>query len=164
MLTLADRSPCFSNFQHKLTFNRTLSNYHYHDSSKKPSPSFSSNNCDQCPCSRLSSPLARAFVSPSRISNDGRRNQLPGANGSDACLADDERQHHRYISHGDALECTTQLTCTVNNNDGSRRRKSASLNSPASIGNIASFIDHVSFLILSFSFQKIDRPLKTLKN
>jgi hypothetical protein len=51
-------------------------------------------------------------------------------------LIDDEQQQqsNRRISNGDELDCTTKLTCTVTNNEGFRRKKSASLNSPANSG------------------------------
>jgi hypothetical protein len=49
-------------------------------------------------------------------------------------LIDDEQQINRRISNGDETDCTTKLTCTVTTNDGFRRKKSASLNSPANSG------------------------------
>lgn len=51
---------------------------------------------------------------------------------------DDEQQQqqlsNRKISNGDEIDYTTKLTCTVANNEVFRRKKSASLNSPANSG------------------------------
>ncbi|CAF4270441.1 unnamed protein product, partial [Rotaria magnacalcarata] len=42
---------------------------------------------------------------------------------------------NRRISNGDERDCTTKLTCAVANSEVFRRKKSASLNSPANSEN-----------------------------
>ncbi len=49
-------------------------------------------------------------------------------------IDEDQQQLHRKNSNGDEIDCTTKLTCTVTTNEGFRRKKSASLNSPANSG------------------------------
>lgn len=49
-------------------------------------------------------------------------------------MINDEPQMNRRISNGDEADCTTKLTCTITHNEGFRRKKSASLNSPANSG------------------------------
>ena len=117
--------------QHHLAFNRTRSNYHCHDASNKVLPSSS---CDHHYCSRVSSPSSQTFVSSSLVHHNGRRHYQSGPTSSNSSLLDEEQQSSRKISHGDEIDCTTKLTCTVLNTDGFRRRKSASLNSPANSG------------------------------
>lgn len=59
---------------------------------------------------------------------------MSGPTSSTSSLLDDDQQLTRRISNGDDIDCTTKLTCTITTNDGFRRKKSASLNSPANPG------------------------------
>ena len=128
---LADRSSSICHYQSKIGFNRTRSNYHCHDAWSKPLlSSLSTHYCDHChppPPPRISSPPVQT--------NPTRRHLFSATTttSSNSSLLDDE-QPIRRISHGDDIDCTTKLTCTVNTTDGYRRRKSASLNSPANSG------------------------------
>jgi hypothetical protein len=80
-------------------------------------------------------PSTQTFVSSSLIQQqNGRRYQTSGPASSNSSLIDDEQQSNRKISNGDEIDCTTKLTCTVTTNEGFRRKKSASLNSPANSG------------------------------
>ncbi len=134
---LADRSSSICNIQTKTFLNRTQSSYHCNDSLSKLSPSLaSSNNCCHSYCSRTL-PSTQTFVSSSLIQQqNGRRYQTSGPASSNSSLIDDEQQQqsNRKISNGDEIDCTTKLTCTVATNEGFRRKKSASLNSPANSG------------------------------
>lgn len=133
---LADRSSSLSTIPTNISLNRTQSNYHCNDSSSKLSPSLATSNCCHQYCSRTS-PSTQTFVSSSLLQQqNGRRHQISGATSSNSSLIDDEQQQQlsRKISNGDDTDCTTKLTCTVTTNDGFRRKKSASLNSPANSG------------------------------
>jgi hypothetical protein len=130
----ADRSSSIYNLQHKISLNRTESNYYGNDSLSKLSPSLTTNNCCHSHCSRVS-PSTQTFVSsPSSTLQNGRRYQMSGPTSSSSSLLDDDHQLTRRISNGDEIDCTTKLTCTITTNDGFRRKKSASLNSPANSG------------------------------
>ncbi|UJR28980.1 hypothetical protein I4U23_010198 [Adineta vaga] len=131
-----DRSSSICNIPTNLSLNRTQSNYHCNDSASKLSPSLSTHNCCHQYCSRTS-PSTQTFVSSSLMQQqNGRRHQISGATSSNSSLIDDEQQQSsRKISNGDETDCTTKLTCTVTTNEGFRRKKSASLNSPANSEN-----------------------------
>jgi hypothetical protein len=135
LIFLADRSSSISHIQTKTSLNRTQSTFHCNDSLSKLSPLLATNNC----CHRYSShisPSIQTFVSSSLIQQqqNGRRHQTSGATSSNSSLIDDEQQINQRISNGDETDCTTKLTCTVTTNEGFRRKKSASLNSPANSG------------------------------
>jgi hypothetical protein len=135
---LADRSLSICNIPTNVSLNRTQSNYHCNDSLSKLSPSLPSNNCCHQYCSRTS-PSTQTFVSSSSSSliqqQNGRRHQISGATSSNSSLIDEEQQQlNRKNSNGDEIDCTTKLTCTITTNEGFRRKKSASLNSPANSG------------------------------
>jgi hypothetical protein len=131
---LADRSSSISHIQTKTSLNRTQSTFHCNDSLSKLSPLLATNNC----CHRYSShisPSIQTFVSSSLIQQQQNgRHQTSGATSSNSSLIDDEQQINQRISNGDETDCTTKLTCTVTTNEGFRRKKSASLNSPANSG------------------------------
>ncbi len=67
-------------------------------------------------------------------------------------MVDDEQQQqsNRRISNDDEIDCTTKLTCTVTTNEGFRRKKSASLNSPANSGRKNKQRKFEEFLFLFF--------------
>ncbi|CAF1674593.1 unnamed protein product, partial [Adineta ricciae] len=133
-----DRSSTISQFPTNISLNRAQSNYQCNDSSSKLSPSLPASNCCHQYCSRAS-PSAQAFVSPSSLlqQQNGRRHQISAATSSNSSLIDDEQQQSsRKVSNGDETDYTTKLTCTVpTTNEGFRRKKSASLNSPANSEN-----------------------------
>ncbi|CAF0731184.1 unnamed protein product [Adineta steineri] len=140
-----DRSSSICNIPANISLNRTQSNYHCNDSLSKLSPSLPINNCCHQYCSRIS-PSTQTFVSSSSSliqQQNGRRHQISGATSSNSSLIDDDHHHqqqqqqiNRKISNGDDIDCTTKLTCTtVPTNEGFRRKKSASLNSPANSEN-----------------------------
>lgn len=139
---LADRSSSICNLQTKTSLNRTQSSQHCNDSLNKLSPTLLSNNCCHSYCSRVSPSTQTVVPSlPSSSSSssliqqqNGRRHQTSGPTNSNNSLADDEQQGNRKISNGDQMDYTTKLTCTVSTNEGFRRKKSASLNSPANSG------------------------------
>lgn len=120
--------------------NRTQSSHHCNDSLNKLSPSLASNNCCHSYCSRVlpsTQTVVPSILSSSLIQqqNGGRRHQTSGpTSSSNSSLVEDEQQGNRKISNGDHTDCTTKLTCTVTHNEGIRRKKSASLNSPANSG------------------------------
>lgn len=78
---------------------------------------------------------------------------------SNSSLLEDEFHVNRRISHGDELDCTTKLTCTVNTNDIHRRRKSVSLNSPASASE-SDLIRSIELLLINIGIlERLDnRP------
>lgn len=162
----ADRSSSICHYQSKIALNRTRSNYQCHDALNKPLLSSMSNHqCDHCYPPRVSSPPASTqHISSSngQYLHSVRRHQLSGTASSNSSLIDDEHQNIRRISNGDELECTTKLTCAVNSNDGFRRRKSASLNSPASSGKEAEGI--YSYPIHASSSQIIVQQPKNWKS
>ena len=138
---LADRSSTISQFPNKSSLNRTQSSYNCNNTSTKYSPtSLSMNNCCHSCCSRTLSSTSQTSNSSSFVqqqTTNGRRYQTSGpASSSNSSLVDDDQQQqtNRRISHGDEIDCTTKLMCTVTNNEGYRRKKSASLNSPANSG------------------------------
>lgn len=143
VILLADRSSSICNIHAKIFLNRTQSSHHCNDSLNKLSPSLASNNCCHSYCSRVlpstqtvgPSILTSSSSSLIQQQNGGRRHQISGPASSNSSLIDDEQQQgNRKISNGDQTDCTTKLTCTVTNHEGIRRKKSASLNSPANSG------------------------------
>lgn len=139
---LADRSSLICNIPTKMCLNRTQSSHQCNDSLSKLSPSLPSNNCCHSYCSRVSPSIQTVVPSlPSSSSSssliqqqNGRRHQTSGPTSSNNSLIEDEQQGNRKISNGDQMDYTTKLTCTVSTNEGFRRKKSASLNSPANSG------------------------------
>jgi hypothetical protein len=132
-----DRSSSICNIPTKISLNRTQSTLHCNDSLSKLSPSLVSNNCCHPYCSRIS-PSTQTFVSSPLIQQqNGRRYHTSGPTSSNSSLVDDEQQQQSNprISNVDEIDCTTKLTCTVTANEGFRRKKSASLNSPANSEN-----------------------------
>lgn len=132
-----DRSSTICHFPNKIFLNRTQSSYNCDNSLTKYSPS-SMNNCCHSYCTRTLSSTNQTFSSSPFIQQqtNGRCYQTSGpTSSSNSSLIDDDQQTNQRNSHGDETDCTTKLTCTVTSNEVYRRKKSASLNSPANSEN-----------------------------
>ncbi|CAF0777903.1 unnamed protein product [Rotaria sordida] len=130
-----DHSASIYYIQTKNPLNRTLSSYYCNDPLNKLSPLLSSSNCCHQYYSRML-PSNETFHSSSLMQQTNlRRHPLSGPTSSNNSLVNDEPQINRRIPNGDDVDCTTKLTCTVTHNEGFRRKKSASLNSPANPEN-----------------------------
>ncbi|CAF2575947.1 unnamed protein product [Rotaria sp. Silwood2] len=130
-----DRSSSIYHTQTRNPLNRTLSSHYCNDPLNKLSPLLPSSNCCHQYYSRML-PSTETFHSSSLIQQtNARRHLLSGPTTSNNSLVNDEPQINRRISNGDDVDCTTKLTCTVTHNEGFRRKKSASLNSPANSDN-----------------------------
>ncbi|CAF3358452.1 unnamed protein product [Rotaria socialis] len=126
-----DRSPSIDHMQTKNSLNRTLSSYYCNDHLNKLSPLLPSSNCCHHYYSRMLPSNETIHLSSLIQSTNIRRHPISGLTSSNSSLISDEPQMNRRISNGDELDCTTKLTCTVANSEVFRRKKSASLNSPA---------------------------------
>ena len=131
-LILVDRSLSSMNFiSIKDSLNRNCLS---HDLFNKQSSLLQSSNCCHQHCTHLSTSTETCHSSLLIQQTNGQQYPLSKLISHNS-LINDESQINRRIFNNDEIDCTTKLTCMITNNDGFRRKKSASLNSPANSGN-----------------------------
>ena len=131
-MILADRSSSSLSISLKDSVN---SNSLSHSTFNKQSLSLLPSNCCHQYCTHLLSSTVTCNSSSLVQQTNGQQYLLSKLTSCNNSLINDESQTDRPVSNTDKIDCITKSKCMITTNEGFRRKKSASLNSPANSGN-----------------------------